>query len=128
VSGLVLIPKSDVDIIEVDDEAIIFELESGALHWMDAPALLLWRCLDGESTMEEICADIADELGIDVDVVQARADETSAYLLQSGLAVDRDHPAPHVHSDACGCKADGDALRAEMAAADQRLFFDRSSL
>ena len=62
-------PAPHVRWVDVADEILVLELESGALHLLDRPAAAVWRRLDGETTDAEIVRSLADEFDADPDRV-----------------------------------------------------------
>lgn len=81
---------------DVGGETILLDEVSGDLHTLNPSASLVWRCLDGESTLQEIAADIAEavdapasEVLDDVIAMVSRLDEQG--LLASSPLPDRQH-------------------------------------
>ncbi|MGH2784165.1 MAG: PqqD family peptide modification chaperone, partial [Actinomycetota bacterium] len=58
--GFVAIGRSDVSIAEHDGETVLVDGTTGAVHLLNPTAAVVWRCLDGTGTIDEIVADIAD--------------------------------------------------------------------
>ena len=99
---LVLTPAPAVQLVEVDEEGILVHEERGSLHLLNPAGSLVWRCLDGESTLAEIATDIADILGVPFGVVLADAGSLVEQRLADGLVTSPDAPEAeeaHVHAD-----------------------------
>ena len=63
------VPRSAVYSVELDGEAVLLDQDANRLHHLNATATLVWACLDGHSTLEEITADLGAGLGVDPGVV-----------------------------------------------------------
>ena len=72
--------------VDVEDEAIVVDETRGALHLLNSTGALVWRCLDGVSSLDEICADIAEVLGMPLATVEADVDLLAQRLLDEGVA------------------------------------------
>ncbi len=55
--------------VDLGPETVLFDPSSGAAHALNPTAALVWKCLDGESPLEEIVTDLADGFGVSADVV-----------------------------------------------------------
>ena len=49
--------------VTVDGEAVLLDEVSDRLHHLNAPAALVWACLDGQATVGELARELSDELG-----------------------------------------------------------------
>jgi hypothetical protein len=65
-------PRTSVAAVEVDGEVVLFEEESHDLHVLNPTASVLWQCFDGEVTIDELIADLAD--AYQADPAEIRAD------------------------------------------------------
>jgi hypothetical protein len=65
-------PRRRTDVTEVvqDGEAVIYEPD-GKVHGLNRTATILWHCLDGSVTLEELAVDLAEVY--DGDLVTSRA-------------------------------------------------------
>lgn len=81
-------PTRVSEVIEqpVDDDIVVYGLSNDDVHLLNATSAAVWRRCDGESTVDEITASVAEELGAPVgtDVVWAALAE----LDRAGLLVD----------------------------------------
>jgi hypothetical protein len=103
----ILSPSPTAHAVEVDDDAIVIDERSGALYRLTPTGALLWRCLDGVSTLEEICEDIAEAFDAPLDSVAAVVTELMAHLLAVGVVEDRaaSRAAIAEVGEPCGCGA-----------------------
>lgn len=59
-----------VSTIEMGDQVVLFDEEAGLLHELDPRASVLWRCFDGEVTLDALIAEVADAFEAPVDTVR----------------------------------------------------------
>jgi peroxiredoxin len=52
--------RSDVSIVERDGELVLVDPLTGAVHVLNPTAAIVWQCLDGSGSVDEIGIDIAD--------------------------------------------------------------------
>lgn len=52
-------PSADVTSVEVDGETVAYSPRTG-VHRLDPVATVLWRCLDGATSLAELATDLAD--------------------------------------------------------------------
>jgi len=52
--------RSDLAVVEVDGEAVIYDQADGAIHHLNPTATLVLKLLDGSATAKELAADIAE--------------------------------------------------------------------
>jgi hypothetical protein len=71
--------------VVVDGEAVLLDEVSERLHHLNAPASVVWACLDGHASIATIAREISDELGEPFDTV-----------LQDTLAIVSDLDAEHL--------------------------------
>jgi hypothetical protein len=57
--GSRLRPRDDVAWVTVLDEVVVYEPERAVSYVLSPTAALVWRCLDGHSTLGEIIDDVA---------------------------------------------------------------------
>jgi hypothetical protein len=62
------VPREAVYTVTVDGEAVVLDQDTGRLHLLNATGALVWACFDGESSIEDIVADLSAELGVAADV------------------------------------------------------------
>ena len=120
-------PSGSARLVDVDDEAVVIDEATGALFLLNATGALVWRCLDGESSLGEICDDLCEVLELPCAEVDEQAAALTTSLLELGLVVDlQERPGAfdaHIH-DECGCGRVHDDPIAEV---DERLLVDPPS-
>lgn len=47
----------------VRDEAVLLDDRSGRLHHLNATAALVWQCLDGDVSIDELATEVAESFG-----------------------------------------------------------------
>jgi hypothetical protein len=123
----VFAPSGSARLVDVDDEAVVIDEATGALYLLNSTGALVWRCLDGESSLGEICDDLCEMLELPCAEVDQQAAALTKSLLELGLVVDL-HSRPETsdtHTDAgCGC---GRVHDDPVAALDRRLLVDPPS-
>ncbi|MDO8392263.1 MAG: PqqD family protein [Actinomycetota bacterium] len=64
-----VVRHGDVAWVQVDREVVVHHHRHGKAYLLEPMAALLWQCLDGESPLAEVFADIADVVAVPVDTV-----------------------------------------------------------
>ena len=81
-------PARIVEVVEqpVEDELVVYRLETDDVHLLNSTTTAVWRHCDGGSTVNELAVLVSADLGkpVDADVVMAALAE----LDQAGLLVD----------------------------------------
>ena len=62
--------KDGVTAIEIDGEAVLFDVEGPELHHLNAAATIVFTLCDGTGTVAELAADIADAFGVPLEQVE----------------------------------------------------------
>ena len=94
-AGAVAFSKSpSAFVVEVGSEAVILDEATQRLHLLNPMAAVVWACIDGSSSLQEICADLADELGAPHGVVLADTIALAALLQSEGLLFDPNGAPP----------------------------------
>ncbi len=83
-----VVAPGDVAWAPIDREVVVWHPAHGASFALDPTAALLWQCLDGESTVGEVLADIADVVGVPLADITADCLPVVASWLEAGIAVD----------------------------------------
>jgi thiol-disulfide isomerase/thioredoxin len=93
--------RGEVAVVEVDEEAVLLNEETSALHWMDQLGTIVVKCFDGEATLDELGADIAEAFGADRQVVRDDLITTARRLGGAGLleGVAEDPPPQHAQPE-----------------------------
>jgi hypothetical protein len=71
--------------VDLGPETVLFDRSSGAAHALNPTGALVWKCLDGESPLEEIVTDLADGFGVTTDVVADQVLDLMRAAGRSGL-------------------------------------------
>lgn len=61
----VLAPAADVASVAIGDEIVVYRVTDAASLVLNSTAGLLWQCLDGASSLQDIFDDIAAAFGAD---------------------------------------------------------------
>ena len=80
--------------VDVDGEAVLVDEVTGRLHLLNGSGALLWTCFDGESSVADICADIADALEVPFAQVLEDALALVTELAARGACYDGREPPP----------------------------------
>lgn len=91
-AAFVPVRADDTHTVEADGEAVVLDEGADRLHLLNPTAALLWACFDGVSSLDEIAADIAEELGASPDVVLSDAVAVTRDLGEKGLLANVDAP------------------------------------
>ena len=66
-------PRADVAFVELDGESVIIATvgddEELLTHWLNPIGTIVWHCLDGVASLDELIADLAEAFDADPDVV-----------------------------------------------------------
>lgn len=85
---------------EVEDECVLLDEVTGELHVLNGPASIVWRCLDGVSTLGQIADDIASVTGAAVEDVRRDVVQLATELDGSGLLAGAPIPSSRPQRDA----------------------------
>ncbi len=75
--------------VEVDGEAVLVDVDTWSLHVLDPIASVVYGCLDGSATIDELIGDLADEFRADPGRVRSDVFDLIADLERRGLLEDR---------------------------------------
>jgi hypothetical protein len=82
-----------ISAVVLDGEAVLYDEHTGRVHHLNPSGTIVWRLLDGEATIAEIAAAIAEAAGAEVDVVVADVVGLVTMLGQLGVIVGIDPAA-----------------------------------
>ena len=82
-----VVAQGDVAWVPVDREVVVWHPAAGASFVLDPTAALLWQCLDGESALGDVLADIADVVGAPLADVTADCLPVVESWLTAGIAM-----------------------------------------
>lgn len=79
--------RLDVTSVEIDEDLMLYEPDSGDLHKLNAMAALLWERMDGSLTLREFVAALDEAVDEDVERVQRDVLAYTRELARAGLLV-----------------------------------------
>ena len=85
--------RSDLTVVELDGEAVIYDERNGDLHRLNPTATMVFSFLDGSTTLEELSADISDAYGVPPEEISAQVSQLISEFADSHLLVGTE-PAP----------------------------------
>ncbi len=93
-AAFVPVARDAIHTVEIDGEAVLLDERENRLHHLNATATLVWKCLDGRSTVGDIVTDASEVLGAPYDLVLADTIAVCRDLGAQGLlaGVQRDRP------------------------------------
>lgn len=65
-------PRAGVIWVEIEGQVVAVDAEGERVHRLSEEAALLWQCIDGATTLEQLSADVADAFSLPRD--RSRAD------------------------------------------------------
>ena len=77
-------PGDGVASVVLDGDTVILD-RGGRTFLLNPTGSVVWVCLDGIATVDDVARDVADELGADLDVVRADVLELTRSLGRAGL-------------------------------------------
>lgn len=83
--------------LPIDDQVVVHRPGARRGYALDPSASILWRCLDGDSTIGDVLADVADVAGVPLAVVTADSLPVVQSWLAAGIAMVLD-PAANEHA------------------------------
>ena len=81
-------PKAGLADAELDGERVVWDPETGRVARLDRVGSLVWACLDGESSLDEIADDLAAAFGTAVTVVRPDVVDLIERLSEMGLVAE----------------------------------------
>jgi hypothetical protein len=93
--------RSDLDFIEVGDEAVVFDGQTGLLHHLNPIAALVFQLYDGTATIKETSTELAAATGLAADEVEHKVRVLHRQFREAGLLERKQQPngsdAPEAH-------------------------------
>lgn len=83
--AFVAVRRDGVSAVELDGEAVLMEDDTGGIHHLDRIATVIWNCLDGSCTLDELAADLAEAFKADLEVVREDVLQLAQTLGRTGL-------------------------------------------
>lgn len=93
--GFVASPRPGVAAVALDGETVLYDERTASVHILSPTAALVWSCLDGQSSLDEIASDLAATFQADPATVSADVGTLVSELVAKGLLthVDADKTA-----------------------------------
>lgn len=82
--------------LELDGETLVYQRRTGEVHRLDPVGSVVWRVLDGQTTVEELVKDLSAAFEVDAGVVRADVSDLLKRLGQAFLLADGPPPEPRV--------------------------------
>lgn len=60
----------DAHTVDFGDEVVIYQRQTGEVHRLDSIGAVVWRCLDGQTTFDELVGDLSRAFDADATVVR----------------------------------------------------------
>jgi hypothetical protein len=86
---------SEAVTLEFDHETIVYNCQTGAVHRLDATGSIVWKLLEGHSTIDELVTDLSAAFAVDPSVVHNDVRNLLERLEQGFLLADGPLPEPH---------------------------------
>jgi len=67
---LIVRPRGDVAFVEIDGEGVVYDPRCQKTHLLNPTAVLVWRLLDGATSIEELIMQLSEIFAADPQVVQ----------------------------------------------------------
>ncbi|HEX2699156.1 MAG TPA: PqqD family protein [Acidimicrobiales bacterium] len=80
--------KAGLGDAELDGERVLWDPETGCVARLDRVGSLVWACLDGESSLDEVTGDLAAGFATPPEVVRRDVVTLVARLSEMGLLVE----------------------------------------
>jgi hypothetical protein len=113
------IQSSRVHAVEIDGEAVLLDQRDNRLHRLNTSATIVWASFDGRSSIRDIAADLADELGLPGEQAVADVLAVTRSLGEQGLL----EPLDCTPDDVVDEPAEQASESAAVAGLDPRFIF-----
>jgi len=84
-AGFAPSPRGAVVSTRLDEDLLIVDSSTGRIHVLNSTAALVWECFDGEVTLDELAADLAEAFHAPLEAVRADTVEMTRELGRLGL-------------------------------------------
>lgn len=81
-----------VEAVELDHQVVLLAEATGTVLGLSPVATVVWRCIDGRSTVDEIAADLSDAFGADLERVRTDVIRFVGELARNALLEGRRPP------------------------------------
>lgn len=78
-------PRRESGLVARTAEGLLFDTNTGKLHALNPPAMAIWEACDGDTTVDEIVAAVAELSGSPLDEIAVQVETTVAALRERGL-------------------------------------------
>jgi PqqD family protein of HPr-rel-A system len=90
--------REDLTVAVLDGEAVVYDDVAGDLHHLNSTATVVFQLLNGDATVEELAADLADAYGMPQDDVAVQVRDLVRSLADQHLLVGTE-PDPRTKGD-----------------------------
>lgn len=77
--------RSDLTIVELDGEAVIYDDDAGELHHLNGTATLVFSLLDGTATIAQLVQELAEVYGVPSHEISPQVEDIVARFGEAGL-------------------------------------------
>jgi Coenzyme PQQ synthesis protein D (PqqD) len=85
VAALKPMTRSDLDLIEVGDEAVVLDRRTGILHHLNPMAALVFQLYDGTATIKETSSELAAAAGVPAWQIEPKVRGLHRQFREAGL-------------------------------------------
>lgn len=79
--------RGDLTLVELDQEAVVYDPLSGLVHYLNPMASLVFQLCDGTATVKETVADLAEANEVEPDAIGADVRRLIKQFRDTGLVV-----------------------------------------
>jgi PqqD family protein of HPr-rel-A system len=79
--------RSDLAMVEVEGEIVVYDPAAGDLHYLNPTASIVYRLCDGTGTVKELSADMADAFGIPPNEMERQVRSLMRKFRKAGILV-----------------------------------------
>ena len=79
--------RSDLTLVELDQEAVVYDPLSGLVHYLNPMASLVFQLCDGTATVKETTADLAEANEVEPEAIAADIRALIKQFREAGLVV-----------------------------------------
>jgi PqqD family protein of HPr-rel-A system len=91
--------RSDLTVVELDGEAVIYDERNGDLHRLNPTAALVFSLLDGSSTVDELAREVGEAFSIPVGEIEGQLRALVVQFGESHLLVGAEPPTAENEAD-----------------------------
>jgi PqqD family protein of HPr-rel-A system len=87
-------PRHRASVLELDmsDGVILYDDAASLVHHLNPSAAVIWHICDGTGTLEELARDLAEEYGLDLDLISEQIAQVVAEFDALGLVENSANP------------------------------------